>query len=117
MVGITVTLASCTVKGRCKPMRNDIKQQAENLDFSGFTDAEIMEHFNYRCQVDGSTWEVALHHIIFKSQGGHNGPRIPLCNHCHTKLHADPVFRRKHEVKLFRVALVFYELQTQGVLF
>lgn len=98
-------------------MRRDIPETLKNLDFSRFTDAEIMEHFNYRCQVDGSTYEVALHHLVFQSQGGVNGPRIPLCNSCHGRLHREAGFREKHELKLFKIAEVFYQLKTQIGLF
>jgi len=88
-----------------------------SLDFSVFDDLLIMQHFNHRCQCCGSTWEVALHHLIFRSQGGVNGPRIPLCNICHMKLHNKPEFRKKYETKLLKIASVFYQLQTQAILF
>lgn len=93
------------------------EKQIGDLDFSRFTDAEIIEHFNGRCQICGSTWECALHHMVFKSQMGHNGPRVPLCNRCHMRLHGEAGFRKKHESKLFRIAHTFYVLQSQGVLF
>jgi 5-methylcytosine-specific restriction endonuclease McrA len=88
-----------------------------NLDFSPFTDAEIMAHFNGRCQACGSTYQVANHHLIFRSQGGTHSPRIPLCNTCHSRLHGNPEFRKKYEAKLLKIAGVFYQLQTQGLLF
>jgi hypothetical protein len=98
-------------------MRQDIPANLRNLDFSRFTDAEIMEHFNYRCQISGSTFEVALHHLNFQSQGGQNGPRIPLAQQYHSRLHSDSVFRKKWELKLYKIAKVFYVLKTQMNLF
>lgn len=106
-------------------MRRDIPDNLKNLDFSRFTDAEILEHFNYRCQICGSTWNVGLHHLVFRSSGGINGPRIPLCGSCHTgpntagkrSIHGDADFRTKHELKLFKIAAVFYQLKTQVGLF
>ena len=91
--------------------------QIKNLDFSQFSDAEIMEHFNSRCQIDGLTYQVACHHIVFQSQGGTANPRIPLCSDCHNKMHSNAEFRKKYEPKLFKIAWVFYQLQTQKVLF
>jgi hypothetical protein len=98
-------------------MKREIPENLKNLDFSRFTDAEIMEHFNYRCQISGSTYEVALHHLVFQSQGGVNGPRIPLARQYHDRLHSDPAFRDKWELKLFKIAEVFYILKTQVKLF
>ena len=97
--------------------KRPIPDRLKNLDFSRFTDAEIMEHFNYRCQISGSTFEVALHHLTFQSQGGVSGPRIPLAREYHNKLHSDAAFRDKWELKLFKIAEVFYQLKTQGGLF
>jgi hypothetical protein len=89
----------------------------KNLDFSQFTDIEVLEHFNFRCQIDGSNYEVACHHIVFKSQGGVSRPRIPLCNNCHMKFHGNPDFRKKWEVRLLKIAGIFYQLKTQFGLF
>lgn len=97
--------------------KRDIPDHLRNLDFSHFTDAEIMEHFNYRCQISGSTYEVALHHLNFQSQGGVNGPRIPLAKQYHDRLHTNAAFRDKWELKLFKIAEVFYLLKTQEKLF
>jgi 5-methylcytosine-specific restriction endonuclease McrA len=78
-------------------------------DFSIFSDWEIMEFFLGRCQICGSTYQVSLHHLIFRSQGGTNGPRLPLCGKCHIAgVHGTPEFRRKHEERLFEIADVFY---------
>jgi hypothetical protein len=97
-------------------MRQDV-ERIKNLDFSRFTDQEILEHFNYRCQISGSTFEVALHHLSFRSQGGVNGPRIPLARQYHDRLHSDPDFRKKWEGKLLKIAETFYILKTQTQLF
>lgn len=106
-------------------MKRDIPDHLRNLDFRDFTDAEILEHFNYRCQICGSTWGVGLHHLVFRSQGGLNGPRIPLCSNCHTgpntagkkSIHGDGDFRAKWELKLFKIAETYYILRTQTSLF
>jgi hypothetical protein len=98
-------------------MLKEIPKKLKNLDFTGISDQEILEHFNYRCQVDGSTFEVANHHLVFKSQGGVNGPRIPLCNSCHGRLHSNADFRKKWELKLFKIAAVFWVLRKQGIVF
>lgn len=91
-------------------------KELQNLDYGGITDIEILEHFNYRCVLCGSTWLVALHHIIFRSQGGHNQPRIPLCGTCHHKLHNKAGFRTKVEPRLVEIAKVHYELHNEGIL-
>lgn len=87
-----------------------------NLDYGGITNEQILEHFNYRCVLCGSTWLVALHHIIFRSQGGHNQPRLPLCGNCHHKLHNAAGFRAANEPKLVEIALLHYELHNEGIL-
>lgn len=97
-------------------MKRDIPNHLRNLDFSHFSDEEILEHFNYRCQICGSTWGVSLHHLVFRSQGGINGPRIPLCANCHTgprSIHGNADFRIKWELKLFKIAESYYILRTQ----
>ena len=97
----------------------DIKA-IKNLDFSQFTNKEILEYFNGRCQICGSTWNVSNHHLTYRSQGGHSGPRIPLCGNCHTggkkSIHGDPDFKRKYEPKLYKIAATFYYLKMQGTL-
>ena len=85
------------------------------LDFSQFSNEEIMEHFNHRCQICGSTYEVALHHLIFKSSGGHNNPRLPLCGKCHRRLHGEGGFREKHESRLFDIAEIFWGLKMSEI--
>lgn len=80
-----------------------------NLDYSIFTDREIMDFFYGRCQACGSTYEVSLHHLIYRSQGGTNNPRLPLCSKCHISgIHGDPEFKKMIEPRLFEIAEVFY---------
>jgi 5-methylcytosine-specific restriction endonuclease McrA len=98
-------------------MKRQSIEDIRSLNFSRFSNAEIMEHFNGRCQICGSTYQISLHHIVFRSQGGLDGPRIPLCNHCHMRLHSEGGFRLKHEKKLLQVAGIFYQLKTQIGLF
>lgn len=93
-----------------------VTKELQSLDYSGIDSIHILEHFNYRCVLCGSTWLVALHHIIFRSQAGHNQPRIPLCGTCHHKLHNKAGFRAKAEPRLVEIAKVFYELHKEGVL-
>lgn len=90
--------------------------QLKTIDYGGITSEEILEHFNYRCVLCGSTRFVSLHHIIFRSQGGHNNPRLPLCGTCHHKLHNKADFRAIVEPKLVEIAKVHHELHREGVL-
>lgn len=39
------------------------------------------------CCVCGDTYKVERHHVVRRSQGGTDGPTLPLCDGCHDQLH------------------------------
>ena len=39
------------------------------------------------CCVCGRTGPLHAHHVIFRSQGGEDGPTVPLCPDCHAHVH------------------------------
>lgn len=43
------------------------------------------------CQMCGRTWDLHIHHIIYRSQLGNNDERnlIRLCSECHQKVHSN----------------------------
>lgn len=87
----------------------------KRLDFSRFTDKQIMGFFFGRCQICGSNFRVGLHHIVYRSHGGHDGPRLPLCDKCHIGgMHRSAAFREKHEPRLIEIAEVFFSLNTES---
>lgn len=50
----------------------------------------IVEEQPY-CQLCGNTWDLHIHHIIYRSQLGNNDERnlIRLCSDCHRKVHSN----------------------------
>ena len=50
----------------------------------------IVEEQPY-CQLCGKTWDLHIHHIIYRSQLGNNDERnlIRLCSDCHRKVHSN----------------------------
>ena len=53
------------------------------------TGIALEEHL---CGVCTRVRGVGLHHIVFRSRGGHEGPVIPLCLACHSNLHAEGIW-------------------------
>lgn len=51
---------------------------------------KIVEEQPY-CQLCGKTWDLHIHHIIYRSQLGNNDERnlIRLCSDCHRKVHSN----------------------------
>ena len=41
----------------------------------------------------GRTGKIDMHHVIPRSQGGHDGPQLPICHECHMQHHSDSGFR------------------------
>lgn len=52
--------------------------------------ATVRERDGHRCRVCGSTNELHVHHIRYRSQGGDHSPSnlVTLCRVCHEKVHA-----------------------------
>lgn len=49
------------------------------------------------CQICGKTYNLQIHHIIYRSQLGNNDERnlIRLCSECHRKVHANKKYWQK----------------------
>lgn len=94
-------------------LQKTVDEKIKECDFSKFTNQDILSYFNNRCQVCGSRYQVSNHHVIFRSQGGENMPRLPLCKTCHHYIHCHPTFRENHEKRLMRLCLAFYHEVTE----
>lgn len=51
--------------------------------------ARILERDNYQCQVCGTTHDLEIHHVVFRSQSGSDEPdnRATICHRCHMAVH------------------------------
>jgi hypothetical protein len=48
------------------------------------------------CCYCGKGGVVEMHHVIPRSQGGHAGPQVPLCQSCHTRHHSVSALQFDH---------------------
>ena len=61
------------------------------------------------CQLCGRTFDLHVHHIIYRSQLGNNDERnlIRLCSSCHRKVHSNK--------KLYQPMLLEHQMKKYGV--
>lgn len=49
----------------------------------------------------GSTDCVEGHHVVFRSQGGEDGPTVPLCRRCHDRIHSAQEIELSYEHEMW----------------
>jgi hypothetical protein len=59
------------------------------------------------CAFCGNNRGVGLHHVVFRSHGGHAGPVLPLCQRCHDNIHD-----RVWECLLIEDGIHLYDIQS-----
>lgn len=75
-------------KGTATAARRSQKRAADRV--LSRNAATVRERDGHRCRVCGSTHELHVHHIRYRSQGVDHSPSnlVTLCRVCHEKVHA-----------------------------
>jgi uncharacterized paraquat-inducible protein A len=77
-------LLGVMVTGAADEMRAAFDHMVEEL---GPEKIAILQMHNWRCVGCGQLLPLQAHHIVLRSQGGHDGPQEPRCQRCHDKIH------------------------------